>query len=304
MTPLPPPTSATDPAALEDESLVCPHCGYDLRAAPAGGRCSECGDVFDPAELRTSGFPWAHRHERGRIRAYLHTVWLVTIGSRSIAHEASRPQRGGDGRSFRRVTGALVATGAFGVFFTAVVGFEGFQFLAVQQSDFRQLRPTERWLQDVAVPWSAAATLPPVIPLMLIGLAFALTSAHGRLFKLKDVPAARQQRADALAGYAIAPMFWLLPASAWGGVMLAIVFRDAHDSPFGWLLLWLLLALGFLGSILRVTQWSMRIRYAGWDRALLDVPRLVGLWLWNVLFFLVVLPWCIGLAWFIIDSFL
>src|SRR5687768_15113775 len=92
---------STTPVA-EDEPLICPNCGYDLRAA-VGGRCSECGSVFDEAELRTSGFPWAQRRQRGRIRAYLLTTWYVLINSRRIAHEASRTQLASDGRSFRRV---------------------------------------------------------------------------------------------------------------------------------------------------------------------------------------------------------
>lgn len=39
------------------ENLPCPICGYDLRGS-VGGLCPECGNRFDPHELRVSSIPW------------------------------------------------------------------------------------------------------------------------------------------------------------------------------------------------------------------------------------------------------
>lgn len=36
------------------QPLICPECGYDLRATPIGGSCPECGRVHDPEPLRGS----------------------------------------------------------------------------------------------------------------------------------------------------------------------------------------------------------------------------------------------------------
>src|SRR5947207_12418956 len=102
-------TPSTTAISLDDdESLLCPTCGYDLRGTSVD-RCSECGTAIDRATLRKSNFPWANRREIGRIQAYIRTVWRVTIGGRFLAHEASKPQDPNDARSFRRVTAALVA---------------------------------------------------------------------------------------------------------------------------------------------------------------------------------------------------
>jgi hypothetical protein len=295
--------------ATEAEPLVCPNCGYDLRGATAE-RCSECGHVVDASTLLTSGYPWVHRRHRGRIRTYLHTVWLVTVGSRRIAHEAARPQREADGLAFRRVTAAFVALGFIGIFVTAVAAAniasdDGFSLLAVQPADISGMRPTERWLQDVLVPLSAAATLPPALPILLVGLAFALTAAHQRLFRLTNASPQRQQRANAIAGYAVAPLFWLFPTLAWGCVMVTLAIRPDGDDPvYGWVAFWTLAAASLLVTVVRITQASMRVRFTGLERVVIDTPQLLALWLWNVVLYLFILPWCIGLVWIIIDSFL
>ena len=39
-------------------------------------------------------------------------------------------------------------------------------------------------------------------------------------------------------------------------------------------------------------------------QVVIDTPQLLALWLWNVILLLFILPWCIGLVWIIIDSFL
>ena len=221
MTPLPQPSSVTDPT-LDEEPLVCPGCGYDLRAAPAGGRCSECGRLVDEVELRTSGFPWAHRHERGRVRTYLRTVWLVTAGSRRLAHEASRPQKLGDARAFRWVTAAVVGVALLGAFGLAVTWGGGLTFLAAQPVEPGGMGDS-RWIQDVIIPWCAGATMWPVIPVALVGWTVYVTGVQRRLFWPKDASAAQMDRAQAVAHYVVAPLAFIFPAVFWAVVVALLV---------------------------------------------------------------------------------
>src|SRR4051794_5371921 len=79
---------------------LCPACGYDVRSATSD-RCSECGLVLDRSAAAASNIPSAHRGQIGRVRAFVKTVWLVTVDSPSIRHELSRPQLSGDAERFR-----------------------------------------------------------------------------------------------------------------------------------------------------------------------------------------------------------
>ena len=289
---------------VEVEPLICPNCGYDLRAA-VGGRCPECGLVVDAAALRTSGFPWAHRRAVGRVRAYVKTAWLVTIGSRRIAHEAARPQEPGDARSFRRVTAVLVAVALLVAYGLAVFPGGGRAMFAARPEAFRGTTAPNKWLQDIVVPWSAGATLLPVMPLLLVGVAFHLAGVHRRLFRLRSQPPRRRERGRAIADYASAPMLLLLAGVAWWCAVEYIwrrrqyprTWMDYHLVP-----VWVLLAVTVFLSVLRITQWSMRVRHAGAERAVIDVPYLVALWSLGLIVWLLLLPWCVGFLWIVLDS--
>jgi hypothetical protein len=294
---------STDPVA-EDEPLVCPNCGYDLRAA-VGGRCSECGSVFDQEELRTSSFPWAHRRHRGRIRAYLLTVWLVLINSRRIAHDASRTQLASDGRSFRRVTAVILAIELLLGFRLLHLAIDGYATFGARHQAYRTVNLPDPWLQDLVVPWSAGATLPPVLPLVLVAVAFHLTGVQRRLFRLRSQPPRLRERGRAIADYAAAPMLLNVPAVAW--YTLVEHYLHIHQIPHTWfdrrgLPAWILLAVAFLLSALRITQWSMRVRNAGAERVLIDVPYLFALWSLGLIVWLLLVPWLVGFFWIVIDS--
>ena len=300
------PSSLAD-AATDAEPLVCPNCGYDLRAV-AAERCSECGYAIDQAELRTSGFPWAHRSARGRVRAYLRTVWLVTAGSRRIAHEASRPQKLPDARAFRRVTATLVGLALLSAFALLVVLDGGsLGFLAVPPADSSAMDPSERWIQDVIIPWCAGATLWPVIPIVLIGWSVYVTGVQRRLFRVRDLSEAQEERAEAVALYAIAPMAFALPAVLWAVLVATLVGTGVvRERQAGALLVptWLLWGSAILLSMLRIVQWSVRARRQGLERVVIDVPHLVGLWLFGIFVYFFFLPWGVGFLWLIVDSLL
>ena len=66
----------SEKAAELDVAVRCPGCGYDVRFA-ADSRCSECGRVFDRQRLERTWWPWAHRRELGRVRAFFKTMIAV-----------------------------------------------------------------------------------------------------------------------------------------------------------------------------------------------------------------------------------
>ena len=284
--------NANPPSAVgtnDDDAPLCPVCGYDLRGTD-GDRCSECGSTIDRESLKTSGFPWAHRREIGRVWAYIKTVWMVTIGSRKLKYEASRPQELRDGRSFARVTAVILAIGMVAPFAAAVVA-AGLGSLGVQPQDM-----LTGWLQDVLVPWSSGITILPVVPLALVLFAFYLTGAQRRLFRFKDVPTRRQERATAIAYYSAAPLAWLLPAMLCG---MPEVYSTVAASIVA---AYLFLAAATLGTLARVVHWACRVRHRGFEVVLWAVPGLLGLWLLGLLSFVGILPWCIGYLRIIVDS--
>ena len=87
-------------------TLVCPECGYDLRAIESG-RCPECGLEIDRAAMSVSRLPWAHRRKIGRIRAYWRTNRLAIVRRRRLAEEINRPVSFSDARRFLLVTATL-----------------------------------------------------------------------------------------------------------------------------------------------------------------------------------------------------
>jgi hypothetical protein len=302
-----PATPSSAPQLLDEDAPLCPVCGYDLRGT-TGERCSECGEVIDWQALKTSGFPWARRKEIGRIRAYIQTVWLVTIDSKRLRHEASTPQDLKDARSFRRVTASILAVVFLSVF-TAAIWKEGLGSLAFQPMPFMAtMGRVPSWLQDLAVPWSAGATIPVTLPAILILLAADLTGLQRALFRVKDASPARQQRLAAIALYAAAPTAWLL-AAALDGLVIAVFQasvgpNDALMAVFALaVLLEVLVIVAALASIARIVQWAVRVRHAGLERGLLALIQLLALWLIGFATLLGIVPWCVGFLWIIVDSF-
>ena len=81
-------------------AVLCPACGYDVRSTTSD-RCSECGPILDRSAAAASNLPWAHRGRIGRLRAFVKTVWAVTLDVQSIRHELGRPQDPLDAIRFR-----------------------------------------------------------------------------------------------------------------------------------------------------------------------------------------------------------
>ncbi len=294
-----PPTQTPD-----DDPPLCPNCGYDLRGVHAE-RCSECGQTIDWAALGLSGVPWAARRDIGCVRAYLRTLWLVTINSRRLKHEAVKPQLLADARSFRRITAVAFAAVLLSVFAVAVIEENGLVFMAVPPEPLRATASPLRWMYDLTVPWSAGATLWPVIPACLIFLAFALASSVQALFRVASASPRQQDRAAAISCYAIAPLALFLP---WW-VLWVFVRMAVRGSPLVWFasagvasFFVFVGALLLLVAIVRIMQWVSRSRHCGFTGIVAAMAKLLGLWLLCIVVLLGVLPWCSGFLWIVADS--
>jgi len=298
--------------ASDGAGLLCPGCGYDLRAT-AGGRCSECGLAIDREALKVSGFAWAHRRKIGRVRAYLKTLWQVAAESAGLAHEAGKMQEAGDARSFRYVTAGIVACVLLGGFAAAAAAGGGLTWAAAQPSNpYVSVSPrAEGAAQDLIVPWCAGATLWPVLPACLALLAVYVTGVQRAVFHVASMAAERRERVAAVALYAAAPLAMLLPAVVCAAAAAALTFAGKGSvqwTPIFVLIgiLWsaavLLWLIAIVGTVVRVGQWVMRVRHCGFAGAALAASELVGLWVAGVVVLFGFVPWCAGFLWVVIDS--
>lgn len=109
------------------------------------------------------------------------------------------------------------------------------------------------------------------------------------------------------------PNIWFMPMT-WlaAGLMLLVAFGfgildwDLNFEGLG-RLAHMLVAVSagaiVLLTMVRIIQWAARVRGWGVGRAMLAVPQLLLIWLLGAVFFLGLLPWCIGFIWLVIDSF-
>lgn len=299
-------TAAADGHGEEGPLLtLCPGCGYDLRGT-GGDRCSECGLEIDRAALRESGYPWAHRRRIGRITAYLRTVWMVTIDSRRLAHEAARPQEGRDGRAFRALTAGVLAVTFLGAWVWVVGVQRGLEFLAFGSSNIGMGPPAgpPGWMLDVAVPWSAGATMPWVIPACLVLLAVYMTGVQQAVFRAGAQGESYRRRAGVIAHYAAGPLVLLMPALVCFVAVQGLDELRFRRAAAAFLVAGSVLTIVGVGAtLLRVGQWVRRIRYGGAGVGVLAAGELAGLWLFGGLLLLGFVPWCVGFFWVVIDSY-
>jgi hypothetical protein len=307
--------STTAPAPAGDVELLCPACGYDLRAATSD-LCPECGLLVDRTALNVSGIPWSHRRRIGRVAAYLKTAWMFTSDAAGVRNEVSRPQDGGDAVRFARVTGAILAVALVSAFVAVSLMYGalvGARFSALALPPIPASAPIRLGglFLDLAIPWSAGAVLLPVMPACLTLLARAVTALPRAVFRGAAAAGGGEGRegAAALAAYVTSPLL-LLPGAIACAIAAVLLGRWMEETalrnhvvvPLLWTVGAILLLVSVAGVSWRVAQWLRRTSHCGLGRAVLGLGELLGLWVLAMVVFLVLLPWCVGFTWMAIDS--
>ena len=305
-----PPAGAEAPAARA-RAIRCPGCGYDLRAA-TGDRCSECGLVVDREALRRSAFPWAHRRQVGRVRAFLKTVWIVAVDSKSLGQETAKDQSPRDAAVFRRwVAAALALCGAGAVVMLLESGV-----IADLQLD---PSPVLLWfgrmagpMQDLLVPWSAGILWRPALFGYAIALAFYVAGATRPIFRTRGQSGEYADTVESIGAYAAAPLVLVLFGTAGYALVAALetyvgirfIARIWFPAAVLVILSFLLLILGVALTLYRTGQWRARTAHAGYPTAFAAMGELLLRWVAGCVVVVGVVPWCVGFGWLVVDSFL
>jgi hypothetical protein len=219
----------------EPEGLVCPACGYDLRAI-TNEKCPECGFDIDRASMSVSRIPWEHRREIGRLRAYLRTTWLVMFHPRRFAGEMNRPVDYRSARRFQLVSVVLA-------WLPILAG------MVIPALDF--LRTLFHPHRTALLGWRLEQLVSISVPISVLLFLFMATGISGYWFHPRSLSTLRQNRAIALSYYTCAPLGWTwLP-----GVLFLVAFLiDISVVPQG--LVW---KLGGIKTALQIVAFVLTL---------------------------------------------
>ena len=203
------------------QDILCPECGYDLRAIDSD-RCPECGHAVDRTALAKSRIPWTFRGGTiGRWRAYWRTVWLGAWRIGRLAEEVTRPVDPRDASRFATVT-ALAAALPFALLLLITIVTEGGSGFLNPLSGPQPGGSSGRAeslippAADLMVPYAAGMTRWPVLPAAMVLFAWLCTPAPRLWFRWgsRGVPPQRRERAEALSYYSAAPLVFVLVSFA------------------------------------------------------------------------------------------
>jgi hypothetical protein len=181
-------SQAPHPDAAPLSEVFCSSCGYNLRGLTAD-RCPECGSAIDFDHLISSEIPWAHRINRGRLRAYWQTVQSAVIHPTQFGEHVHRPMDYRDSQHFRWMTIAHVLAPLLAA---AVSLYCLVQFGIV----------TNPMMHEVLVNvWPVATFL-----LAMFAFLLAATGVPSYFCHPHRLPIERQNRGIALSYYAAAPL--------------------------------------------------------------------------------------------------
>lgn len=300
-------TPAEREADLPGQGLHCPACGYDLRGSMAD-RCSECGLVLDREDLARSNFPWVYREKRGRLNAFLSTIWGVTLDRKVLRHEAAKPQAQDDALKFRRwvTVGVVIAFASVAALFLAT---EGVDRLVVEDGPTGLNNVT---MADLVVPWVAGFITVPLLIVVYAALAgFTMVRAPLRVLRPHRATSSPPDTVRAIGCYVTGPLFFLFTAAL--GVFMMVLgerlFRHPGEKTVQTVvmtiggMLSLTMCIGIPAAIYHTGQWRARLTRRGHGTGLLAMGELLLWWLLAGASWFGVVPWCVGFVWIVIDSF-
>jgi hypothetical protein len=298
--------AVSDPTAdSPGRTMLCPACGYDLRGT-TGERCSECGLEIDREALKRSGFPWAHRASLGRLRAFLMTVWLMTIDSKALRNEAAKAQAPRDAAVFRRWVAATLAA----CFLWAAVLVISNHVVARAVYDRYESGADWEWTGDLFVPWLTGLAMEPLLLSCALAAAAYMTGATRPIFRTRDLPGDYAQVVEPISGYVTGPLAWVLSAFVAFLGLRWLFDHYGHVLRFMPVVRFLLVSgnvalavMGIGGAVHRTGQWRARTAHAGYSTAFLAMGELLLRWGVGCFVILGLIPWCVGFTWIVIDSY-
>jgi hypothetical protein len=294
----------TEPAA---QAIHCPACGYDLRGT-AGDRCSECGLVIDRDDLARSNFPWVYREKRGRLNAFLSTVWGITLDRKVLRHEAAKPQAVADALKFRRwaTAGVVIAFAGVAVLFLMT---EGAGQVVVEDGPTGLNNVT---MADLVVPWVAGMVTVPVLIVLYAALTgFSIVRAPMKVLRPHRATASLPDTVRAIGCYVTGPLFFLFTAAV--GIVVLFLGERLFRHPSQKMVQTIVMTAGGVLSLtiwiaipaatFRTGQWRARLTRRGYATGFLAMGELLLWWLLAGAFWFGVVPWCVGFVWIVVDSF-
>jgi hypothetical protein len=305
-------------------TAICSQCGYDLRGI-ASERCPECG--FELAGQVTLGgeIPWTYRKLRGRLRTFIETVNKVTIGGPWLSRVIAGPVSLADARRFWFIAATIASLPLIAVFVYVWTRFGDLIFVTYLP-DPLTLDPSWRkgfglapatasidwapaWLKtDVLWPLSAGLTRPGVAIVALWLFVLFGSGAPTYLFHPRSLSEVQRSRANAFAYYLCAPLVWAtVPLLA--SFALTVYAIEKQQVPFRTPVLFAGLAV--IVWLLTIGLWYMRLLKSLHRTTHASLPHVVAaavlvptFWLGSAAFALVFVPWCVGVAWLLLDAML
>lgn len=299
--------------SLDDSiSLICPSCGYDLRAI-SSERCPECGTTIDRSAMASSTIPWVHRKALGRVRAYCSTLILATFRMRRLGEEINRPVDLKEASRFRWVTVAISSAFAILVFVVAVCVNRGTGFLDLLSNVSPNGAITTVPPQaDAVLPYVAGITRWIVLPLAAICWLGMVSGLAGFWFHPRAKPQWQRDRALGLSLYACAPLLWLSIAFATWAFGAILMISDSANRFIPQSLLDVIgivvVVAELIGVVIVALCWINLLRLSKFTLHP-NSPRTISLALgWPIaccisgVIAFGLFPWVAGFIWLIIDS--
>lgn len=283
----------------EEIGLICPKCGYDLRATESG-RCNECGREFSKEDLERPGFPWARKKGAW---GYVLTAIRVMFKPWTYQYEGHKRQDFKLARGCRRISALLFGLALVVLSYVATNGLlaggvtagvkspaEIVEELQLIKSSLSQSYP---FLWEIQVAWAKAMQIPGLWEILLFIAGVDWVYAMGGMLRNRKASDIRKEQGRSMASYLSAIFFW--PALAIGILIIGVSIKPLPRNFYSVAALGLGLWVWGMCSY-RVIQWRMRLFNKGWVDGLFTWARMGAELVGRAVFWLVFLPFVAGYA--------